>query len=664
MRTPVAGVGRLRKVFIANRGEIARRINRTLRDLGYATVAAVSDEDAGATWLSEAGEVARLGPAPDSYRSISTVVDAARASGADAVHPGYGFLSENAAFARACEDAGLVFIGPSPEAIEAMGSKSKAKVLMVASGIPVIPGYEGADQSDAMLAEAASRIGFPLMVKAAAGGGGRGMRLVRHPDELARALQIARSEANNAFGSAELILERVILDARHIEIQIFADAHGNVVHLGERDCSSQRRHQKVIEEAPSPAVSPELRRRMGECAVAAARAAGYRNAGTVEFILDAGGNFYFLEMNTRLQVEHAVTECVTGLDLVAWQILVAEGRALPLRQDEVCLRGHAIEARLYAEDPDADFLPQSGRLADWTAPGGSGIRVDHALSAGQDISPYYDPMIAKIIAHGEDREQARRGCLNALRHTLALGIRTNRRFLCALLDELTFVRGEVTTRFLDGWSRPAPDAAAEDRLWALASVLIFERARWRGAPTLRGWSSTGIRRSRLLLAAHGLRRRITIEPSDDGYAVRWDGAHFHVRLGEALEPPGHIRGVIDSRSIEVGAAFDGTVLHLEDDAAAIAVEDHTWAPSIAASGRGSPGISAPMAGTVTAVLVTLGDRVTKGQPLAVLEAMKMQHELCAPHDAVVDAIMVSVGEQVANRQMMVTLATDVARGGS
>jgi geranyl-CoA carboxylase alpha subunit len=381
-------------------------------------------------------------------------------------------------------------------------------------------------------------------------------------------------------------------------------------------------------------------------------------------LLDPGGNFFFLEMNTRLQVEHRVTECVTGLDLVAWQILVAEGRALPLRQDEVRLRGHAIEARLYAEDPDADFLPQSGRLAGWTPARGAGIRVDHALAAGQVISPYYDPMIAKIIAHGEDREQARRSCMEALRQTLALGVRTNRRFLIALLGELTFVRGEVTTRFLDDRSRPVRSAAAEDRLWAVASVLLFEGSGWRGAAMLRGWSSTGVRRSRLLLAAPGLRRRITIERSGDGYAVGWDSVHFRVCLGEAAEPPGMIRGVIDTHSIEAAAAFDGTILHLEDDAAVIAVEDHTWAPAIAAAGSATPGISAPMAGIVTAVLVTPGDRVTKGQPLAVLEAMKMQHELCAPHDAVVGAIMVFVGEQVANRRILLTLAADDARGGS
>jgi geranyl-CoA carboxylase alpha subunit len=377
------------------------------------------------------------------------------------------------------------------------------------------------------------------------------------------------------------------------------------------------------------------------------------------------GTFYFLEMNTRLQVEHAVTECVTGLDLVAWQILVAEGRPLPLQQAEVRVRGHAIEARLYAEDPDADFLPQSGRLAGWMPPTGKGIRIDHALATGQRVSPHYDPMIAKIIAYADDREDARRNCVNALRQLLALGVRTNRRFLAALLEELTFVRGEVTTRFVDDWSRPASNTAAADRLWALAAVLIFESNGWRGAPLLRGWSSTGIQCSRLLLVADGQRRRISIEASDGGYSVRWHGAQFHVRVGDKAGLPGLIRAVIDDHCIGVAAAFDGATLHLEDDAAVIAVEDHTWVPGITTGAPAGLAICAPMAGTVTAVLVTLGDNVTKDQPLAVLEAMKMQHELRAPRDGVVDAIMVSsVGEQVANRQVLVTLATDVARGES
>ena len=396
---------RFTKILIANRGEIACRIARTARDLGLRTVAVFSDADADAPHVGTADEAVRIGPAParDSYLNVDAILVAAKRSGADAVHPGYGFLSENAAFAKACEDAGLVFVGPTPAAIEAMGNKAKAKRSMTAAGIACVPGYEG-DQADAILAVEARRIGFPLMIKAAAGGGGRGMRLVRGPGELTDALATARSEARNAFGSDELILERAIADARHIEIQIFADVHGNAIHLGERDCSIQRRHQKVIEEAPSPAVSPELRAKMGEAAIAAARAIRYRGAGTVEFLLDASENFYFLEMNTRLQVEHPVTEAITGLDLVAWQLRVAAGEVLP-RQHEICFEGHAIEARLYAEDPYEGFLPRSGTILAWRPATAAGVRVDHGLRSGQPVSPFYDPLLAKVIGRASCRER-------------------------------------------------------------------------------------------------------------------------------------------------------------------------------------------------------------------------------------------------------------------
>src|SRR5256886_941782 len=372
------------KILIANRGEIACRIARTARDLGVRTVAVFSDADADALHVRAADEAVRIGPAParESYLNIQAILAAAKHSGADAVHPGYGFLAENAEFAKACEDAGLVFIGPTPAAIQAMGNKAQAKRLMTAAGIPCVPGHEG-DQSDAALAIEAHRIGFPLMIKAAAGGGGRGMRLVGEPGALTAALAGARSEARNAFGSDELILEQAIANARHIEIQIFVDAQGNVIHLGERDCSIQRRHQKVIEEAPSPAVSPELRGKIAEAAVAAARAIRYRGAGTVEFLLDASEKFYFLEMNTRLQVEHPVTEAITGLDLVAWQLRVAAGEALP-PQDAIRFQGHAIEARLYAEDPYENFLPRSGTILDWRPASGAGVRIDHGIEAGPD----------------------------------------------------------------------------------------------------------------------------------------------------------------------------------------------------------------------------------------------------------------------------------------
>ena len=396
------------KILIANRGEIACRVMRTARDMGYRTVAVYSDADADALHVREADEAVRIGPAPvgESYLKADAILAAAKLSGADAVHPGYGFLSENDAFAAACEQAGLVFIGPTSDAIRAMGNKAAAKRLMIEAGVPCVPGYQGEDQSDAKLAEEAKRIGFPIMAKAAAGGGGRGMRLILRAEDFADAVSTARSEAINAFGSGELILEKAVVDARHVEVQVFGDAHGNVIHLGERDCSVQRRHQKVIEEAPSPAVSPELRAKMGAAAVAAAKAIAYRGAGTVEFLLDGSGEFYFLEMNTRLQVEHPVTEEITMLDLVEWQLRVAAGEPLPMTQDEIELDGAAIEVRLYAEDPSKNFLPQSGRIQVWAPAEGAGVRVDHGIRSGQEISPFYDPMIAKVIAWGDTRGSA------------------------------------------------------------------------------------------------------------------------------------------------------------------------------------------------------------------------------------------------------------------
>ena len=415
------------KILIANRGEIACRIIRTAQTLGYRTVAVYSEAEPLALHVTLADEAVCIGPAPvrESYLNIAALLAAARSTGADAVHPGYGFLSENDGFAQACLDAGLVFIGPDPQAILKMGNKAGAKRLMLAAGVPCVPGYQGADQSDATLLTKAAEIGFPIMVKAAAGGGGRGMRLVEHPQDLPVALVSARSEAGNAFGSEELILERAVLEPRHVEIQVFGDRHGHIIHLGERDCSIQRRHQKVFEEAPSPAVTPELRARMGAAAVAAARTVNYVGAGTVEFLLDREGHFYFLEMNTRLQVEHPVTECITGLDLVAWQIAVARGEPLPLTQEQVPLNGHAIEVRLYAEDPYNGFLPQSGDVALWHPPTGEGVRVDHGLASGQIVSPHYDPMIAKIIAHGATRDEARRRLIGALQRTRLLGLPHN-----------------------------------------------------------------------------------------------------------------------------------------------------------------------------------------------------------------------------------------------
>ena len=406
---------RFSSILIANRGEIACRVIRTARALGYRTIAVYSEADAGAPHTQLADEAVCIGPAPvgESYLVAEKILNAAKQSGAEAVHPGYGFLSENAGFARACEDAGLVFIGPTPDAIDLMGNKAEAKRRMIVAGVPCVPGYEGKDQSDEVLLAEADKIGFPVMIKAAAGGGGRGMRLVHAKGDLAGAIRLARSEAENAFGSGELILEKAIIRPRHVEVQVFADTQGNTIYLGERDCSVQRRHQKVVEEAPCPVMTPDLRARMGAAAVEAARSISYRGAGTVEFLLDAKGAFYFLEMNTRLQVEHPVTEEITGLDLVALQIQVAQGEPLGITQDGVRLNGHAIEVRLYAEDPAQGFLPATGPVDLWLPGSGAGIRVDSGIRSGQDISPFYDPMLAKIIAHGETREIARRRLIEA-----------------------------------------------------------------------------------------------------------------------------------------------------------------------------------------------------------------------------------------------------------
>src|SRR6267143_451148 len=437
-----------RKILIANRGEIALRIMRTARRLGYGVVAVYSDADCDALHVREADSAVRSGEAlpAQSYLRIDAIIAAAKATGASAVHPGYGFLAENEDFAQACRDVGLVFIGPSPEAIRAMGNKAGAKDIMQKAGVPCVPGYQGADQSDAVMLAEARKIGFPLMIKAVAGGGGRGMRLVADAAAFSDALHSARSEAQSAFGDAAVILERAIADPRHIEIQVFGDAFGNAIHLGERDCSVQRRHQKLIEEAPSPKVTPELRARMGAVAVAAVKSIGYEGAGTLEFLLDPGGEFYFMEMNTRLQVEHPVTEAITGLDLVELQLRIAAGEPLGLKQADVKFSGHAIEVRLCSEDAGHDFMPQSGKMALWQMP--DGIRVEHALQSGSEIPPFYDSMIAKIISHGATRDEARGKLIVGLEQLAAFGVTTNQGFLISCLRHPAFARGEATTAFI------------------------------------------------------------------------------------------------------------------------------------------------------------------------------------------------------------------------
>jgi geranyl-CoA carboxylase alpha subunit len=650
-------------LLVANRGEIAVRVLRTARELGLHTVAVHSEADAGAPHVRLADEAVCIGPPPvsESYLSIERILAAARSSGAEAVHPGYGFLSENAAFARACGDAGLVFVGPPPAAIELMGNKAAAKRRMIEAGVPCVPGYEEADQSDAAFVAAAERIGYPVMVKAAAGGGGRGMRLVTRAADLAGALRTARSEALNAFGSDELILEKAIVRPRHVEMQVFADAHGGAVHLGERDCSVQRRHQKVIEEAPCPVMTPELRRAMGEAAVEAALAVDYRGAGTVEFLLDADGRFYFLEMNTRLQVEHPVTEMITGLDLVALQIRVARGLPLGFSQEDVHLDGHAIEVRLYAEDTTQDFLPCTGRVDLWLPAEGEGLRVDAGIATGQEIPPFYDPMLAKVIAWGPDRYTARRRLIAGLADTALFGLRTNRDFLLQALARDTFARGEATTAFLaddfDAAALAAPVPGAREL--AVAAVLecrLAADAAEAAAPTstvaLRGWSNSGLLTSRLRYQAGDETVDVTVMATS---ATTWTveclrgdrvEATLDVRLVAMAGPRARVSvdgqrwPVLFGRGAhgELHMSLNGRTWSLRDLNASVGVEDEA-----AGGGR----VVAPMHGLLIEVAVQAGDRVSRGTRLAVLEAMKMQHEILSAVTGTVTEVLFEAGTQVA-----------------
>ena len=658
------------KILIANRGEIACRIIRTAKALGYRTVAVYSDADADALHGRQADEAVRIGPPPaqDSYLNVDALLAAAKLAGADAVHPGYGFLSENAAFAEACTQAGLVFIGPPAAAIAAMGNKARAKALMQAAGVPCVPGYQGPDQSDERFIKEGRRIGFPLMVKAAAGGGGRGMRLVASADDLANALARARSEAASAFGSDELILEHAVPEARHIEIQIFADQHGNIIHLGERDCSIQRRHQKVIEETPSPAVSTELRAKMGDAAVAAARAIGYVSAGTVEFLLDQSGKFYFLEMNTRLQVEHPVTEAVTGLDLVAWQLRVAAGERLPLDQHEVRFSGHAIEARLYAEDPHKNFLPQTGTLIDWRPASGAGVRIDHALAPGQSVSPFYDPMLAKVIAHGATREEACRRLLVALEDTVALGLTTNRSFLIAHAPAPRLRRRGsddhvYSTVFSGGERRHAASAGRSPDAGDRGGAAVRGPKAQRRQRVARNHELVFDGHCSLAFAIDTERRSSFGQHHGcrpDGYSVLLGKEEVEVAIVERGERS--LRFTAFGLQQTARFALQDGVLHLDLDGTTVAVRE--TALEAAGSGRrdGSSRLVAPMNGAIVGVLARAGDRVIRGQRVVVLEAMKMQHEISAERDGTIEKILVNPGEQVAARQLLAVLAPENVAG--
>ena len=641
------------KILIANRGEIACRIIRSCRARGIRTVAVVSSADRHAPHARLADEVYEIGAAPprESYLDIGRIIAAAKATGAQAVHPGYGFLSENAEFAEACVAAGLVFIGPPAEAIRLMGNKAEAKRRMREAGVPCIPGYDGTDQSDATLIREAEKIGLPLMIKAAAGGGGRGMRRVTDFAELPAALASARSEAQSAFGSGELILEYALTAPRHVEVQVFADTQGNVIHLGERDCSIQRRHQKVIEEAPSPAVDPGLRARMGEAAVRAAKAIGYVGAGTIEFLL-AEGDFVFMEMNTRLQVEHPVTELVTGLDLVDLQLRVAAGEPLPLGQDDVRLDGHAIEARLYAENPDAGFIPQTGTLLRWQVP--AGVRVDAGVDSGTEITSHYDPLLAKIIAHGKTREEARQKLVAALRDTTALGVTTNKAFLAGCLEHPEFTARRATTDFIAAHFAPQADADPRSELLAAAALVLAQKSAARlPQPELAFWRSSGAATTHFTLGLGT--RAVSLRLTSLGNN-RFEAAVGEVRNEiELIDATGDAwRIAFAGLHLAVRHAFDAEGrLHLEVDGVQAVITDLTMQPAQSRESASSSGrLTPPMNGRVVAVLVEAGAVVTRGQGLIVLESMKMEHTLAAPCDGVLAELTCAVGEQVAPGKLL------------
>ena len=661
-----------KRILIANRGEIACRVIRTARRLAIETVAVYSDADAGAMHVAEADAAIRIGGAApsESYLNVDAILAAAKASGAEAIHPGYGFLSENAAFAEACAKAGIVFIGPPASAIRAMGSKSAAKALMEKAGVPVVPGYHGDKQEPGFLAKEAGRIGYPVLIKAVAGGGGKGMRRVDKAADFAEALAGAKREAQGAFKDDVLLVEKYVERPRHVEIQVFGDAKGNAVYLFERDCSVQRRHQKVLEEAPAPGLDPKTRKSMGEAAVAAAKAIGYTGAGTIEFIFGGGPSgsaFYFMEMNTRLQVEHPVTELITGLDLVEWQLRVASGEALPLKQDELSIRGHAVEARLYAEDPAKDFLPATGRLAHLALPPSNPqgpVRVDTGVRQGDTVSIHYDPMIAKLIAWGEDRAAALRRMASMLDETRVAGMVTNRDFLRAVVTHPAFATGDVHTGFIGEHAKELflADGPAPDRVLALAalhSVLAnaaeaVTRAAASGDPFSPWNRSDGWRLNddawSIFRFAEGGREvaarevAITVHYRKSGYVFDLPGGSVPV-IG-TMAADGTITARIGGEVCHAAAVRVGGEVYVFDGGRTwrLAIVDPLAAVADAEIGTGK--LTAPMPGKIIAVKVEKGAIVERGQALLVMEAMKMEHTIRAPADGKVEGIHYAVGDQV------------------
>jgi 3-methylcrotonyl-CoA carboxylase alpha subunit len=638
------------KLLIANRGEIACRVIATARRMAIATVAVYSDADATARHVALADEAHRIGPPPPraSYLRIEAILEAAQRSGAQAVHPGYGFLSENAEFAEACARAGLVFVGPPPAAIRAMGSKSESKALMQRAGVPLVPGYHGAAQDEATLRAAAERIGYPVLIKASAGGGGKGMRVVTADADFPAALASAQRESRSAFGDDRVLIERYLRRPRHIELQVFADMHGNIVHLFERDCSIQRRHQKVIEEAPAPGMTRELRGRMAEAAIAAARAVGYVGAGTVEFIV-ADGNFHFMEMNTRLQVEHPVTEMTTGIDLVEWQLRVAAGEALPLGQDDIRLHGHAIEARLYAEDPARDFLPSTGTPLHLHSPRETeNVRIDTGVRAGDAMTPNYDPMIAKLIVRGADRAEAVRRLGAALAQYEVAGMQTNLRLLRAIAAHPAFAAGALDTGFIADHAADLLKPSPEPSLLAVAAAICAllqppatpDPDPWAAGDSWRlnqeGFTTITLRgiAGEIVLRARRQDDRITLvrDGLTQSVVVQADGARLTLRLGGVSRVVTALR---DAARIIVVA---------EGETHSFEIVDRLSPPIAATAGAGR--VLAPIPGRIAAVLVRQGEAVRRGQPLVVLEAMKMELTLSAATGGTVATLRCAVGDMV------------------
>jgi 3-methylcrotonyl-CoA carboxylase alpha subunit len=658
------------KILIANRGEIACRIIQTAHRMGIRCVAVYSEADANARHVAMADEAFYIGPAPssESYLQADKIIEIAKESGAQAIHPGYGFLSENTDFAEACEANDIVFIGPPSSAIAAMGSKSAAKAIMEDAGVPLVPGYHGKDQSPDLLRAEAEKCGFPLLLKAVAGGGGKGMRVVENMAEFDDALAAAQREAKNAFGNPDMLIERYLTQPRHVEIQVFCDQSGNGIYLAERDCSVQRRHQKVLEEAPAPGLSEDTRKAMGEAAVRAAQAINYVGAGTVEFLYDVDGSFFFMEMNTRLQVEHPVTEMVTGQDLVEWQLKVAWGEPLPLTQDQVKTRGHAIEARIYAEDPDQDFLPATGTLRYLSTPDESAhVRVDTGVTEGDEISIHYDPMIAKLIVWDETREQAVNRMVQALEHYRIAGLKTNIRFLHAAVDAQPFREAELTTNFIATHNDLLfPKSRLDlDKALVLAAGFILEQRKSAEPVTGDPWSPFGRKNSwrmnseyaqPLTLQVGDDKHELKILERDDRYQVFGGGSVYHLN---AKLNDDFLQAVINGHRLSVHGNLhnEELVLFYEGDTFKCTVYRETYGFEEMAS-EGS--LAAPMNGSVVAIQAQVGGKVTAGQTLVIMEAMKMEHAIKAPADGVVSEIFYAEGDQVAEGAELIAIDTGEA----